>query len=216
MATRESPAARGRRRGRELTARLIAELRAARVSADLSARRVAETVGWSPSAYRRFEAGQVGATVQDVAIVAAVLGLELSVGVHPVGDGLRDRGHQALVARFRAVVNAAFRVVAEVPLPNPGDRRSWDLLLRLGGQIIGVEVETPIRDVQRLVRHMRERERDGGADCVLLVLADTRANRALLPELLDALGPSFANGPRAVVRALRRGERLPGSGVVLL
>lgn len=63
---------------------------------------------------------------------------------------------------------------------------------------------------------MRLRVRDGGADIVLLVLADTRANRALVDELREALGEAFSTRPGATLRALKAGERLPGSGVVLL
>ena len=145
-----------------------------------------------------------------------MLGLELGAGLHPVGDAIRDKGHQALIGRFRALLSPAYRVSAEVLLPNPGDRRAWDLVLRLPGQIIGVEAETRVREIQWLVRRLRERQREGGADVVLLVLADTRANRAILGELLTALGPAFATSPRTILRALRDGQPLPGSGVVLV
>jgi hypothetical protein len=148
--------------------------------------------------------------------IASLLGLEFSAGLHLIGDGVRDRGHQALIGRFRAVLSEAWRVVAEVPLPNPGDPRTWDLVLRIPAQIVGVEAETRIRDVQRVVRHVHQRQRDGGADVVVLVLADTRVNRSLLAELLTALGPEFATPPRQILRALRAGQPLPGSGVVLV
>ena len=152
----------------------------------------------------------------DLAAAASVLGLELGAGLFPVGEAIRDNGHQAVIGRFRAQLSPAFRVAAEVLLPNPGDRRAWDLVLRLPGQIIGVEVETRVRDIQWLVRRMHEREREGGADVVLLVLADTRANRALLRELLAALGPAYATSSRATLRALRTGQPLSGSGVILV
>lgn len=53
-------------------------------------------------------------------------------------------------------------------------------------------------------------------DAMVLALADTRSNRALLPELLEALGPEFATPPRQLLRALREGRPMPGSGVILL
>jgi hypothetical protein len=84
-----------------------------------------------------------------VSEIAALLGLELSAGLHVLGDPIADKGHQALIKRFRAVLGEAWRVVAEVPLPNPGDPRTWDLILRIPAQIVGVEAETRIRDVQR-------------------------------------------------------------------
>ena len=177
---------------------------------------MAHALGWSETAYRRFEQGKSRTNVADLSAVAAVVGLELSADFFPSGKQIRDRGHQALIKRFRSRLGSAWRVVAEVPLPNPGDPRTWDLVLRIPAQVVGVEAETRIRDVQRLVRHIHQRARAGGADVVLLILANTRANRALLPELLEALGPEYATSPRQLLRALREGQPLPGSGVVLL
>ena len=177
---------------------------------------MASALDWSQTAYRRFEKGESGTTLVDLSAVAAVLGLDLSADFFPSGKQIRDKGHQALISRFRQVLASAWRVVAEVPLPNPGDPRTWDLVLRIPAQVVGVEAETRIRDMQRLVRHGHRRARDGGADVVLLVLADTRANRALLPDLLEALGSEYKTSPRQIFRALRAGQTLPDSGVVLI
>jgi len=152
----------------------------------------------------------------DVSEIASLLGLEFSAGLHPAGEPIRDKGHQALIGRFRALLSAVFKVMAEVPLPTPGDRRAWDLLLRLPAQLIGVEAETRIRDMQRLVRHVHKRERDGGVDVIVLLLAATRTNRELVDELRVALGPAYSTPPREILRALRTGQPIPGSGVVLL
>ena len=177
---------------------------------------MAEALGWSQTTYRRFESGAVVSSIVDVACAAAVLGLELGAALYPAGDPIRDRGHQALIKRFRDVLAASIRVVADVPLPLPGDRRAWDLLLHVGTQLIGIEVETRIRDIQQLVRHVHVRERDGHANHVVLVLGDSSHNRALLSELMQALGASFQTPPAQILRALRAGESLPGSGVILL
>jgi transcriptional regulator with XRE-family HTH domain len=218
VATRETRLERGRRRGRETVRRLVAELSDARKTAALSQESLARAIGSSQSDLSRLErlVDVDRVSFVEIAKAASVLGLELGVSLHPVGDPIRDKGHQAVIRRFRALLSSAYRVFAEALLPREGDRRSWDLLLRLADQIVGVEVETRIRDVQALVRRMHQRERDGGAHEIVLVLAATKINRLLLPELLVALGPSFATPPRAILRALRNGERLPGSGVVLL
>jgi hypothetical protein len=63
---------------------------------------------------------------------------------------------------------------------------------------------------------MRERVRDGGAEAVVLVLSQSGVNRRLLPELLEALGPSFATPPSEMLKALRSGEPVGGCGVILL
>jgi hypothetical protein len=144
------------------------------------------------------------------------VGLELSANLFPFSKPVRDKGHQALISRFRAVLSAAWHATAEMLLPGLGEKRSWDLGLRLAGQRVGVEAETAVRDVQKLVRHTRERELDGGMDEVVLLLANTRRNRHMLPQLLEALGETFKTPAREILRALREGRPLPGSGVVLL
>lgn len=153
-------------------------------------------------------------TFSDIATVAAILGLELGANLYPFGEPIRDKGHQALIGRFRAILAQAWRVAAEVPLPNPGDRRAWDLLLRLPGQLVGVEAETRLRDIQAFVRRIRQRELEGGADAIVIVLAESALNRRLLPQLLEALGPKYGTSPRRLLRALREGQPLPGSGIV--
>lgn len=218
MATYDTRLNRARRRGRETVRRLITELAQTRRTVGISQTEVATKLGRTQADISRLERlvdiDRVPFVL--VAELASLLGLELGAGLHRLGDAINDRGQQELIRRFRAVLSAAWRVVAEVPLPNPGDPRAWDLVLRIPAQVVGVEAETRIRDIQRLVRHLHQRAADGGADVVLLVLADTRANRALLTELLDALGPDYATPPRQLLRALRAGQPLPGSGVVLV
>jgi transcriptional regulator with XRE-family HTH domain len=198
--------------------RLVNEMVVTRQSLNLSQRALAQGLHWSQGAQWRLEhlVNVDTVSVVELAEMASLLGLELGAALYPLGDPLRDRGHQALLKRFRDLLAATVKVVAEVPLPNPGDRRSWDLLLRIEHQRVGVEAETRIRDVQLLVRRVRERESDGGADEVLLVLAESAVNRRLLRDLLEALGPRFATPSRQIFKALRAGQPLPGSGVILV
>jgi hypothetical protein len=152
-----------------------------------------------------------------------LLGLEISVGLHPIGDPIRDKGQQALANRFDSLLSPRWAVTNETLLPLPGDLRSWDKLLRLAGTsdrsgayLVGVDLETRIRDVQALVRRTRLRERDGAVNAILIVLNDSATNRRLVGQLREALGPQHQTAPRDVFRALRHGEPLPGSGVVLV
>jgi hypothetical protein len=173
-------------------------------------------MGWSQAELSRMEHLTTLDRVRlvDVATLAAIVGRELGANLYPAGEPIRDKGHQALIGRFRGVLNPAWRVAAEVPLPMPGDRRAWDLLLRIPGQLVGVEAETRIRDIQAFVRRVRERELEGGADVIVIVLAESAVNRRLLPQLLEALGPRYETSPRSLLRALRDGQALSGSGVV--
>ena len=216
MATRETRRQRGRRRGKEMVRAVVSELRQQRQTANLSQRAVAAELGWHQSALNRLERFDFeNVPLVRLAEIAAVLGLELSIRLHLVGDPTYDEASQGLIGRFLRVVSASYRVTREALLPS-GGQRSWDVLLRLASLLVGVELVTRVRDVQALVRLIRLRERDGGADHVLLVLSDSAHNRALLEQLTDALGPRFMTPPRQILQALRQGQPVPGSGVLLM
>ena len=218
MPTCERRVDRGRARATSIVSRLVRELVDARRSLGMSQAELGRLVGWSQPDVSRFEHLQRLSTITflDVGAVAAVLGKELGANLYLAGEPIRDSGHQALIGRFRSLVSEGWRVAAEVPLPLPGDRRAWDLLLRIPGQLVGIEAETRIRDIQELVRRIRERELEGGADIIVVVLAESAINRRLLPQLLESLGPMYGTSQRRLLKALRAGQPLPGSGVVLV
>ena len=220
MATKQTRVMRGRRRGQMLVGRTLSELIDRRAFLGVSQRTLAHELGWSQAHVWRVEANQVAVTVVGLSEMASVLGLELSIGVHEIGDPIRDKGQQAVSKRFDGLLSPLWRVTNETLLPLAGDRRSWDKLLRLSGatprHLVGVDLETRIRDVQALVRRTRERERDGGVDEILLVLSDSATNRRMVTELREALGPEYSTSPRKLMKALREGSALLGSGVVLL
>ncbi|CAN5751804.1 hypothetical protein BH23CHL7_BH23CHL7_09410 [soil metagenome] len=49
-------------------------------------------LGCTQSEYWRFEKGDVSCDVVRLAEVAAILGLDLSIGFHPAGEPIRDKG----------------------------------------------------------------------------------------------------------------------------
>ncbi len=212
---------RGRRRGKMLVARLIREVRDARHASGLTHGEVARAIGIARSNVTRLEAGQR----QDLGIVerseiASVLGYEVSVGLHPIGDPLRDKGQLACGRRLDGILSDLWRVTDETLLPGAGEQRAWDKLLRLVGAtpryLVGVDIESRVWDVQAIVRRTLGRERDGQVDHILIVLADTAHNRRIANELRHALGSEFRASARSLLSALRRGQRLSGSGVVLI
>jgi transcriptional regulator with XRE-family HTH domain len=109
MASRETRLDRGRGRGRKIRARVLGEIKVARTVANLSQQDVARTCGWTRSRYARFERGDLDDVgIQDLAIVCAVLGLGVSVGLHPEQEADRDRGHSKLRQRFTAFRTARY------------------------------------------------------------------------------------------------------------
>lgn len=203
-----------------LVARSINEIRDARLAAGLTHDEIANAIGVARSNVTRLEAGRrEDLGVVELSEIASVLGYEVSVGLHPIGDPVRDKGQLACGRRFDEVLSDRWRGTDETLLPGAGEQRAWDKLLRLVDAIprylVGVDIESRVWDIQAIVRRTRARERDGQVDAILLVLADTAHNRRIAAELRQALGPEYAASPRSLWLGLRKGERLVGSGVVL-
>lgn len=204
-----------------LIARSLTELRQTRVRAGVSQEQLASDLGISQGAYSRIETGRLGDVgVIAISQIASVLGYEVSVGLHPIGDPVRDKGQLACGRRFGALLSDRWRVTDETLLPGAGEQRAWDKLLRLTDAApryqVGADIESRVWDIQAIVRRTRARERDGQVDHILIVLADSAHNRRIADELRRALGADYATGSRRIMAALRKGERLSGSGVVLV
>jgi transcriptional regulator with XRE-family HTH domain len=207
--------------GRRLSARIrrqIGEdLRAARVGAGLSQQTAATAVGMSHAQFGRIERGELEALTFDQACRAGLaVGLSLGSRLYPDGDPVRDRAQLALLERFHLHVPDAAVWRTEVPLPIPGDRRAWDGWIRLGGRRAGCEAETRLADAQALERRLALKVRDGDVDVLLLLVSDTRWNRAMLRLHRDALLPLLPLDGRDVMRALRDGRLPEANGLVVL
>ena len=217
MAVRERRADRGKRLARRALIALGEELHEARLSAGLSQQAVGDLVGRSHSEISRIERGLVAAvSYETLAVIAAVLGLDVPLRAYPNGDRARDAGQLRLLAKFRAALPASLRHRTEVPLGIPGDLRAWDEIVDGSGWSMPVEAESRVRDTQALRRRLALKLRDGGADRVLLLVADTRHNRAVLRMAADDFAASFPVSGTVAMNALRRGERPAGSAIVFL
>lgn len=167
--------------------RLGAEFLVARQVAGLSQRQLGRMLGVSHTLVGRMERGEVRSlSIGLAAKIAAVLGLELSAGLHPAGAPVRDRAHLALIERLHVRVSPSLRWRTEVPIPIEGDLRSADIVIT--GPTFGalVEAETRLYDVQALERRIGAKQRDLRLDRVVLLLADTATNHravAQIPEL---------------------------------
>lgn len=216
MPYRESAAERGARRARSLRARLARELSDARRGSGLSRREVANRLGVSHDRVGRAERGDPRTLTIDLgAQLAAVLGLELGLGLHPDGDPVRDKGHLALLGRLHARVSADLRWRTEVPVPITGDGRSADAVIDGPGVDILVEAETHLDDIQALERSIAGKQRDLGIERVILLVADTRHNREVVGHAHE-LRRRFPLGTRACLAALSSGRDPGGDALVIL
>ena len=192
-------------------------VREARLEHDLSMAVCAAAIGVSEATWSRLERGLSPAlSIERLTQAAAVVGLDAKVRAYRGGSPLRDQAHIDLLERFRARLGPRVRWATEVPLPIAADQRAWDGLALASDARVGVEAETRARDAQALKRRLELKQRDGGVDRVILLLADTRHNRSFL----RAAGRGFEDGfpvPGVVaLERLARGLDPGGNAIVML
>lgn len=209
---------RGAALARELVAEVAREIRLARSASGLSQRTVATAAGMSQSQVGRIERGQVRhPTLDQLCRVAAAVGLKLSIKAFPDGDPIRDIAHARLLERFHRQLGPGIGWRTEVPVDGATDLRGWDGMCELTLERIGVEAETRIRDGQATWRRtQRKRDADRTVGLLILLVADTRANRAALRELREGLRADLPLDTREVLAALRAGRAPTASGIVVL
>jgi transcriptional regulator with XRE-family HTH domain len=192
------------------------DIRRSRTGAGLSLRAASKAAGIDHATLWRFERGMATAlSVEEIAAVGAVVGLDVRLRAYPAGDPIRDAGQQQLLERLRRILHPSLGWRTEVPLPDDGDRRTWDAMIRAAIWRMAVDAETVLADVQSVERRFNLKAADSGSDLALLLVADTRRNRRALAAAPTAFGGLDRNA-RPLLRALRRGARPPGSAIVLL
>jgi transcriptional regulator with XRE-family HTH domain len=216
MPTWETLAQRATRRTEYLLRRVGHELRIARIAAGLSTRQVGQLVGVSHTQVLRIEAGLAPHVDSELlARLAAIVGCELSLGIHPVGAPVRDKAHLALLGRFAGRLHPSIRWRTEVPIPIQGDLRSADGLAATEDFGAIVEAETRLDDIQAVERRLPAKQRDLGAQRAILLVADDRHNRHVT-DLAPDLRRELPIGTRHCLAALGRGEDPDGDCLVIL
>jgi transcriptional regulator with XRE-family HTH domain len=206
----------GAARGRAATDLVLREMRDARLDRNLSGEEIGRAASISGAHYSRIERGLVkGLTIEQASTLLAPVGLDLSVRAYPGGEPIRDTAHAALLGRLRSLLHRTLRVMTEVPLPGPGDRRAWDLVVAGASWRHAYEAETRPRDLQALERRIGLKARDGDVDGVSLLLLDSRHNRELIRAHRASLDARFPVPARRAIELLRAGAD-PGSGSVIL
>jgi transcriptional regulator with XRE-family HTH domain len=186
------------------------------MAAGMSARQVGTLAGTSHAEVLRIErANAPWVDLGLLARIAAVLGYDLSLSIHPAGPPVRDKAHLALLGRFAARLQRSIRWRTEVPIPIPGDLRSADAVATAHAFDATIEAETRLNDVQATERRLRAKQRDLGTTRAILLIADTRHNRAVVHQVPD-LSAQFPIGTRACLSALGRGEDPGGDCLVIL
>jgi transcriptional regulator with XRE-family HTH domain len=198
-------------------ARAIADIKTARVRSGISQKDVGRAVNMSASQVGRFERGQLhDVTIGKVCRLSAAVGLEASLRLYPDGDPIRDAAQVRLLERLRNRIGAEVRWRTEVPLFGRQDARAWDAVADGTGCVDGIEAETRLSDIQATERRIMLKVRDDTSiHHVLMLVADTRANRAALALGRETLRGNFPLDTRDVLASLANG-RCPGANGLII
>ncbi len=203
--------------------RVGTEIRDARVAAGLSQVAVGRAAGLSGSEVGRIERANLRhASVDELARVGAVVGLDIRLRTYPGADPLRDTGQLKVLARLRDRLAPSLALRMEVPLPILGDQRAWDGWIagltdeRGASTTLPVEAETRFTDAQAQVRRIMLKLRDSSEPAVLLVIADTSRNRLAVAAAGAWLREQFPIPARQALAALAGGAHPGGSAFVFL
>ena len=215
MVAKQRTVDRGTLRGRALISTVGAEIRLARQRAGLSLDVVARAAGISGVEVSRIERARAEwVSLLTLARLCSIVGLDLAARAYPGSSPLRDARHHRVLRRFHERIHPALGWALEVPLPNPGDQRAWDALIRGDGWRYGVECEMNPVDGQAALRRLTLKQRDGMVDGVILLLPDTRQTRLFKREFAAALNDMFpVSGSRALAR-LAAGKDPGGSAII--
>jgi transcriptional regulator with XRE-family HTH domain len=207
---------RGYERGRRLLVDVVGELRDARLAAGLTQAAVARALGVSQKQISRIELGSAGADVVQLAAFAAVVGLDFVVKLYPGGAPVRDRASARMLARLQGLLPTQYVWRTEVVIPIPGDQRAIDAMIIEPRIDTGFEFESRVPRAEGLARRLMLKQRDAGLTSMVLVLADTRANREAVAAADPTIRGAFPLEGRAVLAALRAGRAPEANGILFV
>jgi transcriptional regulator with XRE-family HTH domain len=193
------------------------EIRFARHNAGLTLQQLALRLRWSKSKISRIERGlSPGLTLDDLALLCALVGLRPSIKFYPVERPLRDIGQIELLAALNNRIHPSWRTTQEVPMPDARDLRAADQLSVIPGCRVMVEAYRRFSDQQAQVRPARAKQAELKADRLILLLEDTLVNRRAVAAGGPDLRRSFPVPQRAMLHALASGMDPGGDGIVIL
>jgi transcriptional regulator with XRE-family HTH domain len=218
MPSAERRVDRGARNAAELVRRLGQEMREARVASGLSQTSLGSLVGISHTEISRLERGLLpNPGVSVLSRCFAVLGMRLSAKGYPEGPPVRDVAQARLLGRLRGELHTSLRMRTEVPLRTANaDLRAWDAEVAAADASCKVEAETRLRDIQAVDRRIALKMNDDQVAVVILLVAQSRSNAAVLREFRELLRPRFPLDTRDILRPLRDGTTPEASGICVL
>lgn len=177
----------GDRQLRRTSVRFGDEFREIRLRAGVSQAAVARGIGVARSVICRLEQGDPNVSPRIRARAAALLGAEIRMSIYTEAAPLiHDAAHAKIIEAVLALRHPSWKVTLESPVPGPG-RRSSDIRLDRGRDIVLIEVETRVRALEAIIREGADKRAAIAASIgperrihVVLVLPPTRHHKALV------------------------------------
>ena len=189
---------------------------------------LAKAAGIDDSYLKRIEDGVAQPSVETCVRIGLALGADVVHRLYPTtGPTIRDRHQAAIAEALLGVTHSRWQPFAEIAVRRPS--RGWiDLGLHAAaeGVFVAIEIQSDLRRLEQLVR-WSEAKADSlpswggfvhlGASTLvsrLLVVRDTRANRAVAAEFRRMLSVAFPANPHDAIDGLMTAARWPGASVL--
>ena len=193
------------------------EFRVARLASGLSRADAGRSVGISPSQVDRFERGMLrDVRLEQLCRLSSAVGLVPTLRFFPDADPVRDIAQLRLLERVRVRLPSSVSWRTKVPLFGRRDSRAWDAVMDATGCTDAFEAETRLADLQATERRILLKLRDDQTiRHVVLIVADTKANRRALAVGREGMRGNFPLDTRAALSNLCAG-RCPGGNAIVL
>jgi len=188
------------------------------VTLGLTRQQVANRAGVSWATALRVELGDPHLGVETMCAVAEGVGLDVVLRTYPGNQpSLRDTGPMRLVEQLVTQTNPAWQPQVELPIGQHGE--SIDICFFGPEEIIDGEVERMATDFQGQYRRADQKRQALAAQHrrpvrLVLVIEDTRRNRAALSPHVAVIPTVLPAGSREVLGALRSGRSLGRDGLL--
>jgi transcriptional regulator with XRE-family HTH domain len=216
------------RRVRTTLAGFGVEVRRLREDAGLSRSELARAVGLDPSFLADIEAGRANPSLESCTRLSLGLGADLPLRLYPTtGATVRDRHQSSIAESLLTQLHPRWRTFSEIAVRRPS--RGWiDLGLfdSRSRVLVATEIQSDLRRIEQLIRWTEDKAAalpswDGwtslGGDVTtsrLLVVRETRTNRAVAAEFRHLLRSSFPASPLDAIDALFRQDGWPGAALL--
>jgi hypothetical protein len=173
--------------------------------------------GIARSTWDRVESGDPHITLANLVAATDAVGLDLVCQLYPGrGPTLRDSGQLAIAQWLSGIASSAWRISLEEPAGEHGE--AIDMVLWGPTEIVAAEIERHAVDWQAQSRRAGIK-RDWLAEHharpirLVIIVSDTKANRAALTPFEGIIRVGFPAGSRAVLRSVRSGDPLLADGL---